>query len=90
MALFGKKLTPTEARYHVMDREFIAIFKACMKWRQYLHCNKCTISTDHEPSKYIYVQPHVNACQAGWLDCLAELDLAFVYKPGVENVAADV
>ena len=25
-----------------------------------------------------------------WLECLAELDLSIVYKPGVENVAADV
>ena len=33
VAFFSKKLTPTEARYHVMDREFMAIFKACMKWR---------------------------------------------------------
>ena len=28
MAFFSKKLTPTEARYHVTDREFMAIFKA--------------------------------------------------------------
>ena len=46
--------------------------------------------TDHEPLKYIYVQPHLNACQACWLERLAELDLNIKYKPGVENVAADV
>ena len=90
MALFSKKLTPTEARYHVMDREFMAIFKACMKGCQYLHGNKCMVYTDHEPLKYIYVQPHLNDCQACWLERLAELDLSIVYKPGVENVAADV
>ena len=90
MVFFSKKLTPTEARYHVTDRQFMAIFKACMKWHQYLHGNKCTAYTDHEPLKYIYVQPHLNACQACWLECLAELNLSIVYKPGVENVAADV
>ena len=46
--------------------------------------------TDHKPLKYIYVQPHLNAHQARWLERLAELDLNIVYKPGVENVAADV
>ena len=46
--------------------------------------------TDHEPLKYIYVQPHLNAHQARWLERLAELDLHIVYKPGVENVASDV
>ena len=90
MAFFSKRLTPTEARYHVTDREFMAIFKACMKWRHYLHGASCTVYTDHEPLKYIYVQPHLNARQARWLERLAELDLNIVYKPGVENVAADV
>ena len=45
---------------------------------------------DHKPLKYIYAQPHLNARQARWLERLAELDLDIVYKPGVENVAADV
>ena len=36
------------------------------------------------------MQPHLNACQAHWLERLAELDLSIVYKPGVEIVAADV
>ena len=90
MVSFSKKLTPTEAWYHVTDSEFMAIFKACMKWHHYLHHAKCTVYTDHEPFKYIYVQPHLNACQACWLERLAELDLNIVYKPGVENVAADV
>ena len=90
MAFFSKNLTPTEARYHVTDREFMTIFKACMKWRQYLHGNKCTIYTDHEPLKYIYVLLHINAHHTRWLEHLAELDMSIVYKPGVENVAADV
>ena len=68
----------------------MAIFKACMKWRHYLHSTKCTVYTDHKPLKYIYVQPHLSARQACWLEGLAELDLHIVYKPGVENVAADV
>ena len=61
-----------------------------MKWHHYLHGAKCTVYTDHEPLKYIYVQPHLNAHQARWVERLAELDLHIVYKPGVENVAADV
>ena len=90
VTFFSKKLTPSEALYHVTDREFIAIFKACMKWRHYLHGAKCAIYTNHKSLKYIYVQPHLNTHQAGWLERLAELDLHIVYKPGVENVAADV
>ena len=90
MAFFSKKLTPTEAQYHVTNREFMAIFKACMKWCHYLHEAKCTVYTDRKTLNYIYVKPHLNARQAPWLEQLAELDLNIVYKPGVENVAADV
>ena len=31
VAFYRKKLTPTEARYHVTDRELLAIYQACMK-----------------------------------------------------------
>ena len=39
---------------------------------------------------YIYTQPHLNSRQARWLECLAELDLHIVYKPGAANVSANV
>ena len=32
VAFFSKKLTPTEARDHVTDRELMAIYVACKKW----------------------------------------------------------
>ena len=88
--ILQQKLLPTEAHYHVTDREFMAIFKACTKWHHYLHGTQYTVYTDHKPLKYIYVPPHLNAHQAFWLERLAKLDLYIVYKTGVENVAADV
>ena len=90
VAYFSKKLTPTEARYHVTDRELMAIYAACMKWCQYLHGNRCTVYTDHKALTYIYTQPHLNFRQARWLERLAEIDLHIVYKPGIANVSADV
>ena len=54
VAFYSKKLTPTEARYHVTDRESLAIYQACMKWRQYLHGHKYTIYTDYKPFTYLY------------------------------------
>ena len=33
IAIYSKKLTPTEARYHVADRKLLAIYQACMTWR---------------------------------------------------------
>ena len=54
VAFYSKKLTPTEARYHVTDQELLAIYQACMKWRQYLHGHKYNIYTDHKPLTYVY------------------------------------
>ena len=47
VAYYSIKLNPTEARYHVTDQELLAIYQACMKWRQYLHGHRCTIYTNH-------------------------------------------
>ena len=55
MAYYSKKLTPTEARYHVTDRKLLASYQACMKWRQYLHGYKYIIYTDHKPLTYVYM-----------------------------------
>ena len=90
MEFYSKKLTPAESHYHVTYRELMAVYLACMKCRHYLHGNVCHVYTDHEPLTYIFVEPHLNARQARWLECLAELDLKVHYVPGKENVAADV
>ena len=60
VAFHSKKLSPEETRYHVGDREVLAIFEACMKWRSYLHGNRCKVYTDHEPLIYVYTKPHLN------------------------------
>ena len=54
VAFYSKKLTPTETRYHVTDHELLAIYQACMKWRQYLHWHRFTIYTDHKLLTYLY------------------------------------
>ena len=56
----SKKLSPVETQYHVGDRELLAIFQACMKWRSYLHGNRYQVYTDHEPLIYVYTKPHLN------------------------------
>ena len=90
MAFYNKKLTPAEIRYHVTDHELVGVYLGCMKWRHNLHGNVYHIYTDHEPLVYIFVQPHLNARQARWLERLAELNLEVHYVPGKDNVVADV
>ena len=54
VVFYNKKLTPTEARYHVTDQELLAIYQACMKWKQYLHGHRCIIYTDCKLLTYLY------------------------------------
>ena len=54
VVFYSKKLMSTDASYHVTEKELLAIYQACMKWRQYLHGYKCTIYTDHKPLTYLY------------------------------------
>ena len=54
VAFYSKKLTPTESRYYIADKQLLAIYQACMKWRKYLHGHKYTIYTDHKPLTYLY------------------------------------
>ena len=68
VAFYSKKLTPTESRYHVTNHELMVVYLGCIKWRHYLHGNACYIYTDHELLVYNFVQPHLNARQAHWLE----------------------
>ena len=54
VAVYSKKLTPTEDRYHITDWDLLAIYQACIKWRQYLHGHRYSIYTDHKPLTYLY------------------------------------
>ena len=92
VALYSKKLTPAERRYHVTDHELMGVNLGCMKCRHYLHGNLHHIYTNHEPMVYIFVQPHLNAHQACWLERIAEFSLVYYvhYVPGKDNVATDV
>ena len=50
---FSKKLSGAETRYSATDLEFMAILRACLKWRCYLQGQNVVIYTDHEPLKYL-------------------------------------
>ena len=90
VAFCSKKLTPAESRYHATDRDLMGVYLGCIKRRHYFHGNVCHIYTDHEALVFIFVQPQLNACQACWLERLAELNLEVHYIPEKDNVVADV
>ena len=90
VVLYSKKLTPAESRYHVTDHELMGVYLRCMKWHHYLHDNAHNVHTNHEPLIYIFLQLHLNARQARWLERLSELNLKVHYVPRKDTIVADV
>ena len=54
VSYFSKKLQSAERNYSVSDRELLAIYTACMRWRCYLQGSVTKVYTDHEPLKYLH------------------------------------
>ena len=43
------KYLPAERNYSTGDKELLAIFSCCMKFRPYIDQHVCTVHTDHKP-----------------------------------------
>jgi transposase InsO family protein len=89
IAFESKKMTPTETRYPVHDKEMLAVVYALKKWRHYLLGTSTTVVTDHKSLEYFATQPHLNPRQTRWMGLLAEYDHTIQHRAGKLNVVAD-
>ena len=80
---FSQKITLTEQRYDVGDREMLGIARYCLKWRCYLQYTRSIVYTDHKPLIYLTDNPCLNDRQARWMHKLSVLQLEFRYVPGL-------
>ncbi|TXG69042.1 hypothetical protein EZV62_003977 [Acer yangbiense] len=85
----SRKLSDTERRYTVQEKEMTAIIHYLRVWRHYLLGATFLIMTDNVTTSYFQTQKKLSPEQARWQDFLAEFDYRLKYKPGKANVVAD-
>ena len=62
-----------------------------MDFRDYLYYSPLfDVYTDFNPMTYLFKSAKVNATGQGWVNELSNFNFSIHYKPGIENVVADL
>ncbi|KAL4032944.1 hypothetical protein IC575_006027 [Cucumis melo] len=73
----------------VYERELMAVVLAVQRWRPYLLVGKFKVKTDQKALKFLLDQRVIQPQYQKWIAKLLGYSFEVVYKPGVENRAAD-
>lgn len=85
----SRKLTDTEQRYAVVERECLAIVWATAKLARYLLGKPFILQTDHAPLKALNGRKLNNGRMARWALKLSDFQYDVKHVAGVDNVIAD-
>ena len=89
VAFFSRSLSNTTRHYPAHEREFMAIVESLRHWRAYLHGQRFTVFTDHNPLEHLFRQKTLSKRKINWLESIAEYDFQIRYIRGKDNRAAD-
>jgi hypothetical protein len=89
VAYFSAKMSDAERNYDVREQEFMALMRACLHWRHYLHGTKFTLLSDHDSLKYHKTMPHLTGRLARWIEKMSGFDYELKHIPGKDNIVAD-
>ncbi|KAA0057268.1 Ty3/gypsy retrotransposon protein [Cucumis melo var. makuwa] len=89
IAYFSKILSMRDRARPVYERELIAVVWAVQRWRPYLLGRKFTVKTDQRSLKFLLEQRVIQPQYQQWIAKLLDYLFEVIYKPGLENKAAD-
>ncbi|TYK14862.1 transposon Tf2-1 polyprotein isoform X1 [Cucumis melo var. makuwa] len=73
----------------VYERELMAVLLSVQRWRPYLLGAKFIVKTDQKSLKFLLEQRVIQPQYQKWVSKLLGYSFEVVYKPGLENKAAD-
>ena len=89
IAFESRRMTPTEQRYSVQEREMLTIVYALQKWRGYIEGAPILVRTNHESLKYFLTQKNLGCRLARFVDDIAHFNVEIIYRPGRHQLVAD-
>ena len=84
------KLTSTQQKWPVIEKEAFAIVYALQKLDYYLNGAQFTIKTDHKPLKYLFNADWANKKIQQWALKISGYNCTTEYLSGKENTCADL
>ena len=85
----SKKLSLTEARYPIIEKECLAVVWGIKRFKLYLAGRRFTLQTDHKPLKYLKDALYQNDRAFRWAVAVQEYSFRVEDIPGRENIGAD-
>ncbi|KAL0533232.1 hypothetical protein IC582_030448 [Cucumis melo] len=89
VAYYSHTLALRDRSRPVYERELMAVVLAVQRWRPYLLIGKFRVKTDQKALKFLLDQRIIQPQYQKWIAKLLGYSFEVVYKPGVENRAAD-
>lgn len=89
VAFSSTKLTETQRRWSVIEKEAFSVLVALRKYRGWLFSNFVTIWSDHNPLSFLTESTPKSAKLMRWALSLQEFNISFKFCPGEKNVVAD-
>ena len=90
IAFASHRLSKAQRNYSTTRKELLACVIFVQHFRHYLLGRRFELRTDHASLRWLLNFKNPSGVLARWLEILSEYDFEIIFRPGSENVPADV